>query len=57
MLPFDVRPSFPVQREHFLRADFGKTIILTTHHSQIAIFSVHFSWFLIAIACLTRPLT
>ena len=29
----------------------------TTQRSQTAIFSVHFPWFLIAVACLTRPLT
>ena len=62
MLPFDVWPSFPVttwtlQRERFLSADFGKTIVPTTEGSQTAIFSVHFPWFLIAVACLTRPLT
>ena len=45
------------QRERFLCADFGKTIVLTTQRSQIAIFSVHFPWFLIVVACLTRPLS
>ena len=44
------------QRERFLSADFGKTIVLTTQRFQIAIFSVHFPEFLIAVACLTRPL-
>ena len=39
------------------RTDFGKTIVLTTQCSQTAISSVHFPWFLIAVACLTRPLT
>ena len=48
---------FQQQRECFLHADFCKTIVLTTQHWQIAIFSVHFWWFLIATACLTRPLT
>ena len=44
MLPFDVDLVFQYQRERFLRADFGKTIVLMTQHShsQTAIFSVHF---------------
>ena len=57
MLPFDVWPCFPVTTWTLPYADFGKTIVLTTQRSQIAIFSVHFPWFLIAAACLTRPLT
>ena len=56
MLPFDVWPSFSVTTWTLPYADFGKTIILRTEHSQIAIFSVHSARFLIAIACLTMPL-
>ena len=55
MLTFDLDSQ--KQHEWFLSAYFGKTIVLTTQRSQIAIFSLHFPWFLIAIACLMRPLT
>ena len=41
MLPFDLVSQ--KQRERFLSADFGKTIVLTTQRSQIAIFSVVFN--------------
>ena len=51
MLPFDVWPSFPVTMWTLPYADFGKTIVLTTERSQIAIISVHFPRFLIAVAC------
>ena len=36
MLPFDLVSQ--KQRERFLSADFGKTIVLTTQRSQTAIF-------------------
>ena len=39
-----------------MNAYFGKTDVLMTHHSQTAIFSIHFPWFLIVVACLTRLL-
>ena len=54
MLTFDLVSQKP---EHFLSADFSKAILLATRHYQIAVFSVHFPWFLIAVACSTRPLT
>ena len=57
MLPFDVWPSFPVTTWTLPYADFGKIIVLTSERSQIAIFSVHFSRFIITVACWTRPLT
>ena len=57
VLPFDVRPSFPVTMWTLPYADFGKTIVLMTERSQIAIFSIHFPQLLIAVACLMRPLT
>ena len=43
MLPFDVWPSFPVTTWTLPYADFGKTIVLTTQHSQIANFFRTFS--------------
>ena len=50
MLTFDLVSQ--KQPECFLSADFSKA-----RHSQIAFFSVHFPWFFIAVACLTRLLT
>ena len=38
LLPFDIWPCFPVTMWTLPYADFGKTIVLTTEHSQIAIF-------------------
>ena len=43
MLPSDPWPSFPLTMWTLPYADFGKTIVLTTERSQIAIFSVPFS--------------
>ena len=46
------------QRECFLNADFGKAIVLTTQHSEIAIFLYIFRGFLIQwCSLLTRLLT
>ena len=46
-LTFDLVSQY--QRERFLSADVGKAIVFTTQRSQIAFFSVHFPWFLIAV--------
>ena len=43
MLPFDAWTSFPLTMWTLPYADFGKTIVLTTERSQIAIFFRSFS--------------